>query len=157
MDLDFYFVLRPPTRAEVATVRMKATWKVSVSVQPEIPAARGAARRPVGLCLPHTYEKVDVSEPRSGGRARRESAKPTGLDSPAQHYSGGAVEGPSGAEVIHRSCLRRVSSSHWSELTAAAMQSKHNAPLKQRLNSTFHIACQILSKLHVMMLFSFWT
>lgn len=30
------------------------------------------------------------------------------------------------------------------------------APLKKRLNSTFHIACQILSKLHVMMLFSFW-
>lgn len=50
MDLDFYFVLRPPKRAEVATVRMKVTWKVSVSVsvRPRDPSRSLCGPRPAG-------------------------------------------------------------------------------------------------------------
>lgn len=35
------------------------------------------------------------------------------------------AEGASTIEMMHRTCLSRVFGSHWSELTAAAMQGKH--------------------------------
>lgn len=75
------------------------------------------------------YEIMDVPELQRGDQPQRDYTKQTHLDdserppldSPAQYYSRGAGHH---IEVMHRTCLSRVFGSHWTELTAAAMQGK---------------------------------
>lgn len=80
--------------------------------------------------------------------------------SSSTHLLSITVKRSSAVEVMRRklpqSCL--LKSLEWTDSAGHAGQTQglFLHPLKKRLNSTFHIACQILSKLHVMMLFSFW-
>lgn len=102
-----------------------------------------------------------------GGRPRHDRVKQTHLDhwkrllldSPAQYYGRGTEQHWSDAQNLPQSEVIGVNWQH------RPRKAKHKdcflhpseRKKKKRLNSTFHFDCQILSKLHVMMLFSFWT
>lgn len=132
--------------SKMATVPLKVTWKVSVNIALSLafilaelnPERKFSPKIPNSLKTTGIFLTVFITHVWNHGCLRAWALRSTTAwwqqtnsfewlrAAPlSTHLLSITAEGASTIEMMHRTCLSRVFGSHWSELTAAAMQGKH--------------------------------